>query len=140
MTKFRIFVNNQRVATCVVLKDKSFYQVFPIKKYFATKGSWVGEWADQFDSLNIIAEYPEEESDTDSETDSTSITEEEEYETEEDETDDDDDDTDDETESEEEMEEWRPNSYKTNNTAYDWLMESMWAKGIRVQVPVADHC
>lgn len=138
MAKFRIFVNNQRVATCVVLKDKSFYQVFPVKKIFCSKARWVEDWVDKYDSLHIVAEYPEEnDDDTVSEADSTSISEEEtEYESDEEESSDDDDDT----ESEEEMVEWQPNSYRTNNTSYDWLMERLWSQGVRVQVPARDHC
>ncbi len=138
MAKFRIFVNNQRVATCVVLKDKSYYQVFPVKKVFCSKARWVEDWVDKYDSLHIVAEYPQEEDDdTVSDADSTSISEEE-TESEESESESE---TEEESETdEEEMVEWQPNSYRTNNNAYDWLMERLWSQGVRVQVPAHDHC
>lgn len=139
MSAFRIYVNDSRVATCVPLKDGSFLQVFPMKKVFASRGAWVGEWANNYESLRIETQYPKE-YDTESDVESTSISEEEEseYESEEDS------ETESESESEEDFEEetmieWRPNSYNNNNTAMDWLLERLWAKGERPMVP-AHRC
>jgi hypothetical protein len=40
----RIFVNDKRISTAVIMKNGDFLQVYPEKKTFANEGSWLNSW------------------------------------------------------------------------------------------------